>query len=200
MTNRAKLLKAAVFALTIAILTALTLLLLYSRPLRAAILEPAVWLLQDVRRTLAKFPQAMLWGIALLLGCAALAGSWKRVLRSVFPAAPHARRRDPTVRPQNAQTVDSLARDVLRAPRHHVSRVRVTRELSDLAIRLIAKREGLSLGDAHRRLRSGDWSLDPEVRRFFAGKRAGHVDAARRPFVAAAEYVLSYLERYHQEV
>jgi hypothetical protein len=176
----------------------LTLLLLYDEALRRAILEPVAWMINDVRQSLGALPQALLWAIVLLIGCAVLLASWRRVLGG-SRSKPDRRRRT-VIEPCNANAIESLARDIDRAPRRHVSRVRVVRELSILAVRLIAQKEGLPLEEARRLLRSGQWPEDPRVRRFFASRRDGKSGVPRQSFLEAATYTLAHLERYHQEV
>ena len=180
------------------IIVALTLLLLYSEPLRRAILEPATWLVDDVRRALATVPQALLWAIGLLIGIAVLAASWKRVLKALT-VKPRLGRWS-VVRPYNANAIATLTRDLDRAAKHHTSRVRIVRELAVLAIRLVAKREGVSLEEARRLLTDGRWPDDPRVRQLFASRRAGAGSVPKESFVDAIEHALAYLVRYHQEV
>ena len=189
------------FAVPVAItafVAALTLLLLYDPPLRRALLDPIVWMANDIRNGLAKLPQALLWAIALLIGCAILLVAWRRLLRGDRRAPKQ--RPAPMVRPHNANAVAALARDLRRARRHHVSRVRVVRELTVLAIRLIAQREGIPLEEARTRIRSGHWPDDPEIQRFFALRRDGAEAVRKHGFDDAVEATLAFLDRYHQEV
>jgi hypothetical protein len=181
-----------------AVAVTLTLLLLYSRPLRSAILDPLVWLLNDIRGSLAALPQALLWGIGLLIGCFALGVSWKRVLDGLKDRPKRARWAP--VRPHNALAIEELARALRRSPKRHVSRVRVVRELTVLAVRLIAQRRGVSLDEARRLLNSGEWPDDPRVRRLFAIRRAGWGGRSKQRFLDAVQHATAYLERYHQEV
>jgi hypothetical protein len=181
-----------------AIVVALTLLLLYNEPLRRAILEPVTWMINDVRQSLSALPQALLWAIGLLIGSVVLVLSWKRVLGGSGSRSDH--RRWTVVKPSNTNAIESLARDLHRSRRRHVSRVRVVRELSILAVRLIAQREGLSLEEARSLLNSGQWPDDPRVRRFFASRRDGQRGVPRHSFLEAVAYTLAHLERYHQEV
>jgi hypothetical protein len=198
MTTKGRLFRLAVPVGASAFAVALTLLLLYSKPLRRTILEPVAWMINDIRASLAALPQTLLWAIGLLIGSAVLVVSWRRVLAGL--ASKPERRRRVTVKPYNVNEIASLARDLTRARKHHVSRVRIVRELSVLAVRLIAQREGVPLEEARRLLQSGHWPDDPRVRRFFASRRDGHRGVPKRLFVEATEYTLAYLERYHQEV
>jgi hypothetical protein len=188
-------------ALPIAIgatVVALTLLLLYSEPLRMAILEPATWMIDDVRRSLATVPQGLLWAIGLLIGIGVLAASWKRVL-TALTAKPRISRRS-IVRPYNANAIATLTRDLDRAAKHHSSRARIVRELAILAIRLIAKREGISVEEARKLVVAGRWPDDRRVKQLFASRRAGANRTPKQSFVDAVEYALAYLVRYYQEV
>jgi len=190
------------FAVPIAVtafVVALTLLLLYNPPLRRVLLDPIVWMANDIRNGLAKLPQALLWAVALLIGCAILLVAWRKLLRG-DRGAPKQQRLTPPVRPHNANAVAALARDLRRARRHHVSRVRVVRELTVLAIRMIAKREGIPLDEARTKIRSGQWPDDPEIRRFFALRRDGAEAIRKHGFDDAVEATLAFLDRYHQEV
>ena len=176
----------------------LTLLLLYNEPLRRTILEPITWMINDIRQLLGAFPQALLWVIGLLIGVVVLVSGWKRALGG-SRSRPDRRRRI-AVRPSNSNAIAQLARDLDRSRKRHVSRVRVVRELSILAVRLIALREGLSLEEARKLLNSGQWPDDPHVRRFFASQRDGHRGIPKQRFLEAVAYTLAHLERYHQEV
>ncbi len=181
-----------------ALVVALTLLLLYNAPLRRAILEPVTWLVNDIRGALAALPQALLWAIGLLIGGFVLVMSWKRTAGGSGSRPDHPRRT--VVKPCNTSAIENLARDLGRAPKRHVSRVRIVREMSILAVRLIAQREGLPLEDARKLLNSGRWPDDPRVRRFFASRRDGERGVPKQLFLEAVAYTLAHLERYHQEV
>jgi hypothetical protein len=198
MTPKARILRFAVLAGVLGIVLVLTLLLLYNEPLRRAILEPATWMINDVRRSLDALPQALLWGIGLLIGSVILVASWRRALAG-FRCKPERRRRT-TVKPRNTNAITSLARDLHRSPKRHVSRVRIVRELSILAVRLIAQKEGLPLDAARSLLNSGQWPEDPRVRRFFASRRDGKSGVPKQSFLEAAAHTLAHLEHYHQEV
>jgi hypothetical protein len=180
----------------LAIVVALTLLLLYHAPVRRSILDPVTWMINDVRRALAPLPQALLWAIGLLIGCAVLLASWRRLPSETEPK----RARWTAVRPHNTNAIAGLARDLERSPRHHVSRVRIVRELSVLAVRLIARREGLPLEEARRLLISGQWPDDPLVQEFFATRPGGGPGVPKQRFLEAVAHTLAHLERYHQEV
>lgn len=181
-----------------ALVVALTLLLLYNAPLRRAILEPVTWVVNDIRRALGALPQALLWAIGLLIGGVVLVMSWKRTVGGSGSRPGHPRWT--VVKPCNTNAIESLARDIDRSRNRHVSRVRIVRELSILAVRLIAQREGLSLEEARKLLNSGQWPDDPRVRRFFASRRDGEKGIPKQFFLEAVAYTLAHLERYHQEV
>ncbi len=176
----------------------LTLLLLYSRPVRSAILDPLVWLFNDIRRSLSALPQALLWGGGILIGCFVLLASWKRILGSLRERTEAPRR--PIVRPHNALAIEELARALHRSPKRHVSRMRVVRELSILAVRLIAQKQGITLDEARSLLGAGDWPDDSRVKRLFGLRRAGRGGLPKQRFLDAVRHTLAYLERYHQEV
>lgn len=196
MTAKERLTRFAVPVGVLAIVVALTLLLLYHEPLRRSILDPVTWMISDIRRALAALPQALLWAVGLLIGCAILLAAWRRVPGEKEPKPP----RRTTVRPHNKNAIEALARDLERSPRRHVSRVRIVRELSVLAVRLIAQREGLSLEEARKLLNSGQWPDDPLVRQFFAVRPGGGSGVSKGGFLEALTHTLAYLERYHQEV
>ena len=195
--KRDRVLRYALPAGVVALVAALTLLLLYNEPLRRAILDPVTWAVSDIRRSLAALPQALLWAIGLLLGCAVLLVSWRRALRDAD--SPPARPRPATVRPDNENTVAGLARDLRRAKRRHVSRTRVAGELSMLAERLIARRKGVPIQEARSMIQSGQWPDDPDIRRFFASRR-GESTVPKEQFIEVVETTLAFLDRYHQEV
>jgi len=196
--NRKRLARVVVPAVAVALVVALTLLLLHHAPLRLAILEPVTWMFSDIHSTLSTLPQALIWAAGLLIGCAILIASWRRLLAGLTVRSQRARRR--VVRPHNANAIAGLARDLARSPRHHVSRVRVVRELSVLAVRLLAQREGVPLEQARKLLQSGQWPDDPLVRRFFGSRRDDAKSIPKHAFVDAARTTLAFLERYHQEV
>lgn len=197
MTTRNRLVRFALPVGVLAIVVALTLLLLYHAPVRRAILEPVTWMINDVRRALAPLPQALLWAVGLLIGCAVLLAAWRR-----FPdeAAKPKRARWTAVRPHNTNAIETLARDLERSPRRHLSRVRIVRELSVLAVRLIARREGLSLEEARKLLNSGQWPDDPRVQELFATRPGGGPGVPKQRFLESVAHTLAHLERYQQEV
>ena len=196
MTTKARLIRFGVPVGVLAIVVAVTLLLLYHAPLRRSILEPATWMISDIRGALAALPQALLWAVGLLIGCAALLAAWRRVPQEKRPKAS----RWSAVRPHNTSAIEALVRDLERSPRRHVSRVRIVRELSVLAVRLIAQREGLPLEGARKLLSTGQWPDDPRARQFFAIRPGGGRGVPKEGFLEALAYTLAYLERYHQEV
>jgi len=197
--TRERVLRLAIRIAAVAFVVALTLLLLYSEPVRRVLLDPIVWIANDIRNGLAKLPQALLWAVGLLIGCAILGISWQRTLRAITSRRPP-HRREPIIRPYNANAIATLARDLHRAPKRHVSRNRVVRELSIVAIRLLAKRRGIPLHEARALLRSGRWPDDPKVRRLFASRRHGEAAIRKHEFIDAVEATLAYLDHYHQEV
>jgi len=196
--TRSRLRRFAVPAALVALVVALTLFLLYNEPLRRAILEPVTWILNDIRHALAPLPQALLWAIGLLVGCAVLLVSWRRALRCTR-SRPARTRRFP-VKPHNANAIATLATDLHRARKHHVSRSRIVRELAMLAERMIAKREGIGIDQARQMIHSGEWPADPEMRRFFASRRTGAAAIPKQQFLEAVETALQFLDRYYQEV
>lgn len=196
--NRKRFPRIVVPVVVVAVVVALALLLLYHEPLRRAVLEPVTWMFNDIHYTLSTLPQALVWAVGLLIGCAILIASWRRLLAGLTVRSERARRQ--AVRPHNVNAVASLARDLGRSPRHHVSRVRVVRELSVLAVRLLAQREGIPLDQARKLLQSGQWPDDPLVRRFFGSRRDDARSIPKHAFVDAARTTLAFLERYHQEV
>ncbi|GEM_PF-2915968 len=172
-------------------------LLLFVEPIRDALLDPIARALHDMRTSLRALPQTFQWGCAILLGVVLLATSWKRT-----PTKPRPRwtRREPAVvKPHNRNAIESLARSLARSERRHVSRVRVIREVSILAVRLIAQREGCSLEQARKLLNSGEWTQDPLVRKFFASHR-DRGNHRKESFSHTVSHTLEYLERYYQEV
>ncbi len=197
MTSKARLIRFAVPVCVLAIVVALTLLLLYHEPLRRAILEPVTWMISDIRRSLAALPQALLWAIGLLIGCAVLLAAWRRAPDETRKPEPP---RWSAVRPHSTNAIEALARDLERSPRRHVSRLRIVRELSVLAVRLIAQREGLSLEEARKLLNSGQWPDDPRVRQFFATRPGGGRGVPKHDFLEVLAHTLAHLERYRQEV
>ena len=198
MTNKARLLRLVVPVGVSTIVVVLTLLLLYNEALRRVILEPVTYVINDIRQSLGALPQALLWAVGLLIGSFVLVASWKRMLGGPKPRPD--RRRWPVVKPFNSNAVGSLARDLDRSRQRHASRARIVRELSILAVRLIAQREGLSLEEARKLLNSGRWPDDPHVRRFFASQRDGQRGVPKQRFLEAVAHTLAHLERYHQEV
>jgi len=173
-----------------------TLVLLYSRPVRNAILDPILSALNEIRNTLALLPQSILWAAGIFLGTIILAIAGQRMLER--PSGKRRRSAPPSVAPYNTHAVDSLSRSLARSVKRHVSRVRIVRELAVLAVRLIARKEGCSLPEARKLLNSGYWTDDPVVRRFFALRDRGK--PGRQDFSNAVEHTLKYLEQYHQEV
>ena len=196
MTTKARLIRFGVPVGVLAIVVTVTLLLLYHAPLRRSILEPVTWMISDIRRSLASLPQALLWAIGLLIGCAVLLAAWRRVPEGKKPKPA----RWSAVRPHNKNAIEALARDLERSPRRHVSRVRIARELSVLAVRLIAQREGLPLEEARKLLNTGQWPDDSRVRQFFATRPGGGKGVPKQDYLETLAHTLTYLERYHQEV
>jgi len=184
---------------TLGVALPLALLLLYSSSLRRVILEPMTWIIDDMSQALASLPQMAQWGIGLLVGVVILGVAWEKIPDDLGVRARPGRRRV-SLRPFGEHPLERLASDLTHARRRHVSRVRILRELSILAVRLIAQREAVSIDEARKLLVSGEWPEDPDIRRFFASRQAGRRTIPRAQFREAVARTVSYLEHYHQEV
>ncbi len=168
-------------------------------PARRAVVEPLTWALADLRRSLAAVPEALLWGGILLIGYIVLLVSWRRLVARARPR-PTAPRPTTEPHPRDRSAVAALAQDLARARRRQISRRRVVRELSVLAVRLVARHEGLPLPRARELVTSGDWPDDPRVRRLLGSRRDDRSALPRDAFLDAVRHTVTYLEHYHQEV
>jgi hypothetical protein len=192
--------KTAILLIAGGVLIAIGLSLAFAFPLRdafrAAVAEPFISSFYLFRWYLHRISQAVLWGTFVLLGGFLLARSFA----GAFPS----RRKEYQGRIRAAtepvSELDRLATIIGHTHRRPFARRRMAVELSRLAIRMIAKREGISLKEARTRFESFDWCSDGAIADFFSYRRQYHGLRRGRDFSMLLHKTVSFLERYYQGV
>ncbi len=162
---------------------------------RRAVAVPVVQAYWRIRFFLSLLPQYLVWLVpALVMGAIILAR-----LPRTLPPLPQGRARR-TGRRRETDPLLSLAATISHARRRPFYRRTIVRELGKTAVRIIARREGLSLPEARKRFESGDWCENRAVRDLFLYARGnGGMDKVY-DFERRLDEAISVLEKLEQGV
>jgi len=189
--------KRALFIIVgVVLMVAITLLFLF--PLRnfvrVALVEPLITAYYIARWYLHRLPQLLLWA-GLVLGTSYL------LFRAYYRAFPPAKQRVAMRRiALLGSNLDWLRQTIARARKHSFSRRQIASDLVRTAVRLIARREGLSLDEARDRFETFEWCDDCVVRDFFGYRRLHYGWRRGVDFSDKLQRTISFLERYQQGV
>jgi hypothetical protein len=178
------------------LMVAITLLFLF--PLRdfvrVGLVEPLITAYYIARWYLHRLPQLLLW-VGLVLGASYF------LFRAYFQAFPTAKQRVAMrrVTPLGSD-LNRLRQMILRARKHSFSRRQIASELVRTTVRLIARREGLSLDEARERFETFEWCDTYVVRDFFRYRQLHYGWRPGVDFSDKLQRTISFLERYQQGV
>ncbi len=180
----------------VVLMVAITLLFLF--PLRdfvrVGLVEPLITAYYIARWYLHRLPQLLLWA-GLVLGATYF------LFRAYFRAFPTAKQRVAMRRfAPLGSDLDRLRQMILRARKHSFSRRQIASELVRTTVRLIARREGLSLDEARERFETFEWCDAYVVRDFFRYRRLHYGWRPGVDFSDKLQRTISFLERYQQGV
>lgn len=184
-----------IIGLLLTLCVTIVFLLFFQDFLRTAILDPVITGYYTIRWYALRLPELWLWSIITLVAALFLVRAYLRVLTGAV-RQPHSR----VLPVAQKDDLDILAELVGRAHHHVFSRLRLTGELAALAIRMIAWKEGVSLGEARLRFKSGSWCEKPTVREFFDCYKLRYERRRARNFSEQLEQTISFLEDYQRRV
>lgn len=170
-------------------------LLFFQDFLRTAILNPVITGYYTIRWYALRLPELWLWSIITLVAALFLVRAYLRLLTGAA-RQPHSR----VLPVPQKDDLDILAELVGRAHHHVFSRLRLVEELAALAIRMIAWKEGVSLGEARLRFESGSWCEKPTARELFDCYKLRYERSKARHFGEQLEQTISFLEDYQRRV
>ena len=162
---------------------------------RRAIAIPIIQAYYRLWFYLSLLPQYLIWLVPVLVMAAFLFGSYLRAIGSLPREGEGTEKRAE----EGDDPLRSLAIAIARARRRPFYRRMVVRELGKTAVRIIAKREGISLAAARERFEDGSWCTDSEVLDLFARARAP-AGLNVYEFESKLEKAISVLERLEQGV
>jgi len=162
--------------------------------LHAAILTPLIAAFYTIRAYVERLPQLLLWVIPIVI-----TGG---VLFRLLLARPRLKQQSRGKRQPQARDgkLAEMIRQIQRTRVSRFARIRVCRQLSDSTMRLLARRSGVPIEEARRQLRSSDWDAEIEVKRFLTPHLHHRRPAAGKGFLVELHRVLTFLERYRQQI
>lgn len=184
-----------IIGLLLTLCVTIAFLLFFQDFLRTAILDPVITGYYTIRWYALRLPELWLWSIITLVAALFLVRAYLRLLTGAA-RQPHSR----VLPVPQKDDLDILAELVGRAHHHVFSRLRLVEELAVLAIRMIAWKEGVSLGEARLRFESGSWCEKPTVRQFFDRHKLRYERSKARHFGEQLEQTISFLEDYQRRV
>ncbi len=162
--------------------------------LHAAILTPIIAAFYTVRAYIERLPQLLLWVIPIAATAIVL-------FRLLFALPRTARRSRADRRPRAGDgRLAEMIRQIQRTRVSRFARVRVCRQLSDSAVRLLARRNGIPIPDARTQLRANAWDAEIEVKRFLTPHLHHRRPSAGKGFLVDLHRTVTFLERYRQEI
>ncbi|MCD5416740.1 hypothetical protein LR032_06665 [Candidatus Bipolaricaulota bacterium] len=160
---------------------------------RTALLEPLITAYHIAHWYLLRLPQLLFWGAIFLFATYLLLRCYRRALGP--PPPPRAqKRRAPPLLSEVAQVTLLLRR----THRHPFARRSLAGSLVKLTVRMIARREGLTLSEARERFASFTWCDDPAVEEFFRSRSPSYRWDRNADFHKKMQQTISFLERYYQ--
>ncbi|MEA1871271.1 MAG: hypothetical protein U9N00_03665 [Candidatus Bipolaricaulota bacterium] len=162
---------------------------------RVGLVEPLITAYYIARWYLHRLPQLLLWA-GLVLGASYFLF---RAYHQAFPLAKQrvAMRRITTPLGSDLQWLQQV---IARARKRAFSRRLIASNLVHTAVRLIARREGLSLDEARERFETFEWCDDLVVKEFFRYRRTHYGWRRGVYFSDKLQRTISFLERYQQGV
>jgi len=161
--------------------------------LHEAILTPLIAAYFTVRAYVLRLPQLLLWVVPVLVVTLL-------VVRSMFVMPRFAgRRRRGRVAQAGEGKLEEMIRQIQRTRVSRFARVRICRHLSDTAMRLLARRHGIPLDEARRRMRQAEWEADRKIIAFLTPHRHHGRPTAGKGFLVQLAGTLTFLERFHRE-
>lgn len=162
---------------------------------RRAVAVPLIQAYLRLRFYSSLLPQLIIWSIPVLGTAALLLASYLRTVHTL----PREEVRKVT-RKKEVDPLRALAVTISHARRRPFYRRMIMRELGKTAVRIIAKRKGLSLPEARKRFESGDWCENLAVRALFLYARGnGGLDKVH-DFERRLDEAISVLEKLEQGV
>ncbi len=162
-----------------------------------ALVMPIVRDFYVLRFYISCLPQILVWGVVIGgLGLIMLI-TYRRTVRSLGhrPRVTTTHAHAPHTNP-----LYELAIAIRHARHFPVYRYTVAHELAELAVRIIARRNGASIPEARGLFKSGTWCDDEEIRDFLAYTRIIHGLRLSPDFARKLEDAVSYLEHFEQGV
>lgn len=192
MPRRRVLILTACSALTV--VAALVLFLFYRDELRLRVVEPALRAYVMARYYLEFVPQVVLW----MLPFAVIAALFLRWAFRKSMRRPPARDAASSTEPIHLEEGElaRLARQLQRASHSRFARVRVSRSLVEIASRLIAAQEGVSVEQARRLLAEGYCRESPAVHAFLIPRRHYTSTQSGEAFARGLQATLTFLEAF----
>ena len=161
--------------------------------LHKALLTPLIAAFYAVRAYIIRLPQLLLWLLPIAIVTIL-------IVRSILSLPRSERRRRRERRPKAGEgKLAELIRQIQRTRVSRFARVRVCRRLTETAVRLLAKRRGIPIEEARRRMRAADWQADPRVIAFLVPHRHHRRPSGGKGFLMEFAGTLSFLERFHRE-
>ena len=184
-------------ALALFSIATLILLLFYAEELHVRVLVPIIRAAYTAKHYLDHLHGLVLWLIPLALFSIPLVRALFHVLGQQEPVG-HQKLDDWPIVPETGE-LEALVHQLRHAKRSRFARARISRNLKELSVRLIAGREGVAVSEARQMLENGLWRAHPEIhellmpRRHYAGRQS------ERAFEQALDQTLLFLQTYHEE-
>jgi len=186
-----------VVAAGVVILIGITLAFLFPlrELVRTALVEPLIKGYYIASWYVRRLPQLLLWSGLSLLAALFLVRYTVRILGPF--SRPRTRWTQTSTPPSELERLTAV---IERAHRYPFSRRSLSSELVRLAVRLIARREGLSLDEARERFESFAWCDDPAVEGFFRYRRHYRGFGQGADFKRKLKQTIAFFERYQKGV
>lgn len=168
----------------------------YAEELRIHVLQPIIETYFIGRYYLDFVPQLILWMIPLLFVAVIMSRRFVRWSRQDRSSPP---RRTPTPAPGEGELA-RLSRRIQRAHYSRFARVRLSRTLVEIGARLIAGKEGSSLGRARRQLAEGYWQNVEAVHHFLTPRRHYTARQSGHDFEGSLRETVDHLEEFDKHV
>ncbi len=162
---------------------------------RRTIAVPLIQTYMRLRFFLALLPQYLVWIVPVLGMAVLLLASYLRALQTLPQGGAQ-----PTIRQPEPDPLLALAVTISHARRRPFYRRMIIRKLGKTAVRIIAKREGLSLSKARKRFELGDWCDNRAVRDLFISARDDERLSGIHDFDRRLDEAISVLEKLEQGV